>query len=217
MISILCAIAIVATPAQPRPSPPVCQCASARSVNGWCTACDVGYVAGVAIKSAELFEILDAHGHHVNASAIRCQECRKNKIAGGYCPSCRLGFVGGQAYHSLLTYVLTRGERRDPAKLTCSTCKKHAASFGWCDACKLGWLGQVELKDRKLYENGLEQFKLMLRAIEESKRCSNCAAAMFVGGKCRVCLKTFPRPDDPMQKSPEKTTPQDPPGKSKSP
>src|SRR5687768_4101635 len=47
-----------------------CECSAAKAHNGWCGACHVGYVASVQIRSADLFDVIDAHGHDFIAQAI---------------------------------------------------------------------------------------------------------------------------------------------------
>ena len=61
----------------------ICTCAEARSVNGWCEAHAVGYVAGLEIRSAELFEALDTHGHFMpNLFGSRSQQNGKQRHHG---------------------------------------------------------------------------------------------------------------------------------------
>jgi hypothetical protein len=100
-----------------------CTCARARLRNGWCDACRVGYVAGVPVRSAMLFEALDAHGHDIDPASIECAECRAAIGTDGFCPACRRGFVKGQLYFSRLTYAIANGSFVDPVAITCPHCR----------------------------------------------------------------------------------------------
>lgn len=100
-----------------------CTCARAKLRNGWCSACRVGYVAGIPVRSAMLFEALDAHGHDIDPSSIECAECRAAIGADGFCPTCRRGFVQGQLYFSRLTYAIAKGSFADPAAISCLRCR----------------------------------------------------------------------------------------------
>lgn len=91
---------------------PACDCAVSKLYGGWCKGCGVGYLAGIEIKSADMFEALDAHGHDIMPERIRCQRCREAIPKDGYCKICRMGFVNKLAYLSRLTYLLAQGEPR---------------------------------------------------------------------------------------------------------
>ena len=54
-----------------------CVCDEVRLSNGWCAACQAGYVAGVRIESADLFDVIDAHRHQFIAESIECQGCQR--------------------------------------------------------------------------------------------------------------------------------------------
>jgi hypothetical protein len=113
--------------ASPPPrDPSACACAAARLANGWCAACGVGHVASVEIRSAILFEALDAHGHEIDAASLRCESCRAAERDDGFCSACRCGFVGGQLYFTRLTWLLARGEQRGPETIECRTCRRNA-------------------------------------------------------------------------------------------
>ena len=107
---------------------PPCTCEVARNKDGWCERHQVGYVGGILIRSKPVFETLDAHGHVVDLSTFRCEECRKAIQTDGYCESDSVGFVNKLAYFSRLNYELARGERTPRASITCRTCLKNAES-----------------------------------------------------------------------------------------
>ncbi len=170
-------------------------CNMAPTSNGWCDGCRVGYLATVEIRSWQLFESLDAHGHAIpDPGAMDCVVCRKAFATDGTCGDCRIGFAGGHAYFTTLTYLLAKGEIRDPAKITCGICAKAAVDTtlpledpGWCDACGHGMVGNVAFRDKKDYAAARKQFELLLRAVKESERCEMCSMLLFYGGVCRAC------------------------------
>ncbi len=174
-------------------------CGMAATNNGWCDVCRVGYLATVEIRSAKLFEALDANGHDFpEPGAMNCVVCRDAWSTGGYCHDCRIGFVDGHGYFTKVTYLLAKGEVRDPAKLACTVCAKAAADKtppladeGWCDACGRGMVGNVAFRDKKDYAAARKQFDLLLRAVKESKRCEMCSMLLFYGGVCQACNITY--------------------------
>ena len=164
-------------------------CSRAATSNGWCQGCRVGYIATVEIRSAQLFEALDAHGHDIaDPKAMDCVACRDAFSTDGYCHVCRIGFVGGHGYFTNLTYLLAKGEVTDPAKVTCGVCAK---ARGWCDACGQGMVGNVVFRDTKDHAAARTQFELLLRAVKESERCEMCSMLLFYGGVCRACDITY--------------------------
>ncbi len=164
-------------------------CRMAATSNGWCQVCRVGYIATVEIRSAQLFEALDAHGHDIpDPMAMDCVVCREAFSTDGYCYDCRIGFVGGHGYFTKLTYLLAKGEAPDPAKVTCGVCAK---ADGWCTVCGQGMVGNVVFSDKKDYAAARKQFELLLRAVKESERCEMCSILLFYGGVCRACDITY--------------------------
>jgi rubrerythrin len=165
----------------------VCMCADARLVNGWCEAHEVGYVAGLEIRSAELFETLDTHGHVIAPEFIRCAKCLEARQTDGFCEEHRMGFVEGLAYLSPLTYHLAKGEVKDLSRIACPICKKNAESYGWCPKCNVGMVGHVEIRDPASFKELLRAYDTLLSARETVARCELCASAMVVDGRCPVC------------------------------
>ena len=169
----------------------VCMCAEARLVNGWCEAHDVGYVAGLEIRSAELFETLDTHGHVIAPEFIRCASCLEARETDDFCEEHRMGFVDGLAYLSPLTYHLAKGENKDLSRIVCPVCKKNAESYGWCPECNVGMVGQFEIRDPESFRKLSRAYDTLLSARETVARCELCAASMVVDGRCPVCRITY--------------------------
>jgi len=182
-----CAALAAALVIASRPSQPQCRCADAKLNSQWCEVCKVGFVGGVRIPSAMLFETLDAHGHDVNRDAIGCPNCRAMIKVDGFCDACGIGFNGGQAYVSRLTYHLARGEPLDVAGLSCPTCRVNAEKFGWCDKCDVGMVGNVRYQSRREYEPARQAFERLLVAVRMLDRCEICAAALWGSGMCPKC------------------------------
>ena len=111
----------------------------------------VGYVAGREIRSRELHDALDAHGHDVDVATLPCASCRAAAREDGFCATHGRGFVGGRAYLSPLAYHLARGEREAvqgelallaEALRTVERCELCAAAMvidGTCPRCRLSY------------------------------------------------------------------------------
>ena len=167
-----------------------CRCVTAKLTNGWCSQCEVGYVASVKIPSYMLFEALDAHGHTVSPDRIKCESCQKVLQNDGFCERCKIGFVRKKAYFSRLTYCLARGDVKDLSKITCSSCRQLKEP-GWCDHCKMGLVGNVAFRDRESLAQAAKEYRLLLSAVETLKRCEMCAVARFTGSKCPKCQISY--------------------------
>lgn len=165
-----------------------CTCEEARAGNGWCEACERGYVAAREIRSRMLFEALDAHGHDLDPAIMSCTTCRRLREEGGFCESCRFGWVDGQAYMSRLTFHLARGR---PRALSCAACRDPERPAGWCDSCARGWTGNVSFSDPDDYRDAKREFARLEAAIEASSRCETCALVLLVDGKCPYCGITY--------------------------
>ncbi len=161
-------------------------CEEAKRTNLWCSAGNVGYVAGIAIRSPFLYEALDAHGHDVEPAAMTCEICRKAVASHGFCLAHRLGFVGGQAYVSPLTYYLARSRTIEPAELSCGACLRHTKGIGWCDPHRVGIAGHFALDNREEFDQMQKAYGILLAAVEASSRCERCAAAMVAEGYCAI-------------------------------
>ena len=168
-----------------------CTCAAAKPINGWCEAHAVGYVGDIPIKSKELFEALDAHGHEIDFGSLACPSCKSASATGGFCDQHHIGFVGRLAYFSRLTYELARGERVDPAKIKCPTCRKNAESHGWCAKDKLGRIGHVAIADQAAYRRAEHAIEIVMLAVAAAPRCDMCAAAIVLDTECPICRITY--------------------------
>ena len=161
-------------------------CEEAKRSDGWCEAANVGYVAGVEIKSPMLYEALDAHGHDIDPAAVKCEGCRKALETDGFCAAHRFGFVKGEAFLSPLTYHIARGRRIEPAAMACEVCREHTRGIGWCEKHRVGIAGHTAIDDRESFEEFRRAYQLLLAAIETSARCETCAAAMVAEGYCAI-------------------------------
>lgn len=164
---------------------PTCSCERARRTNGWCTACGKGYVARIVVKSAGLFDTLDAHGHRIRAVAIACGSCQEALQCDGFCSRCRMGFMRGEAYLSRLAHCLAIGKLEDPDKLSCEVCRSHGSGGGWCEVCGVGRVGWLVLESREGYEHARREVALLRRALKKIPDCEPCGIARFTGGICR--------------------------------
>jgi len=166
-------------------------CAAAIPTNGRCEHCDVGYVAGVPIKSKLLYETMDAHGHQLMHEALTCAVCRRLASEGGFCDTCHIGWYHGDAYFSRLTYEIARAKLIDISKLECQTCRDNAASAGWCADCRRGMIGPFAITDRADFEAGRRDFDRMVKAVALSERCDYCAMAAVTDTACFKCKITY--------------------------
>ena len=171
------------SPAAPPASAP-CACATALVTNGWCERHEVGYVAGVVIKSKMLYETLDAHGHVLDLTTFVCPMCRKAIETDGFCEDHKIGFVAKQAYFSRLTYELARGKPVDPAMIPCAACRSNTKSHGWCEKHKVGMAGRVAITDHDAYLRTLKAIGILEIANKMAARCEGCAVAIVTNSFC---------------------------------
>ncbi len=160
-------------------------------MNDWCQRCDVGYMAGVAIKSRKLFEALDPHGHEIPLELLKCEKCRAAIKTDDYCEDCRIGWVEEIAHMSRISYYVARGEPRDLRGIHCATCLKNADEHGWCDACDRGMVGNVAINIRSDYPAACRAYDLMMAAINELPRCERCALCILTDFECHICKITW--------------------------
>jgi hypothetical protein len=175
----------------PAPADPPCTCADDRLRMGWCEAHALGHVAGVEVRSADLFDALDARGHAIEERALDCDVCRQAQRSGGFCERHARGFVDGRAYRSRLTYQVAAGALRDPDALDCPVCRKNAHGHGWCAKCGKGMLSGVEVDGRAAFEQADRAYHVLLEAVKAAERCETCAAAMVADGRCPRCQLTY--------------------------
>lgn len=167
------------------------RCQFSKEHNDWCSACDVGYVAAVPIRSRDLFEAIDAHGHDVNTESFDCEGCKQAIRTEGFCPKCKVGFVHEQAYFSKLTWLLGMGEVRPADSLHCDTCRKHVEKPGWCDHCKLGMVGHFAYRDKNRFDEAVKAYGSLQKAIKTVDQCPSCAIAIAVDRSCHHCKKSY--------------------------
>jgi hypothetical protein len=165
-----------------------CVCATSRVTNGWCAIHGFGYVGGLKIESAWLYEALDAHGHDLDLSTFACPACKKAIASDGYCEEHRIGFVRRQAYFSKLTYETAKAEPKDVAALGCPVCRKNAEDHGWCGKDKLGLVGPFAFRSRADYDEAVRALEIVRLAAVASKRCDHCAGAIITDTQCPFCL-----------------------------
>ncbi len=188
---VLIALVLAPSPGCKSEPPPCASCAKAKLANQWCEKCNVGYVAGVPIKSKLLHECLDAHGHELVLSAIECKSCQAAIPVDGFCETCRIGWVRKQAYFSRLTYHLAKGKPVDPAAIQCDVCRNNSRSCGWCDHCNIGMVGNVAIPHRTDFAGAKRGYELMLAAIDATKRCESCGLAIMTDTSCFFCKTTY--------------------------
>ena len=164
-----------------------CTCEIAKTTNGWCGHCRVGYAASLKIPSFLLYEALDMHGHDVKPASITCPTCKKFHRTNGFCEKCRIGFIGGLAYMNRHTYLLAHGTAGDAEKLTCATCRDHLAKGGWCEDCKIGIVGNFSFSKRALFVQAQTAYKRLATAIAKLEECEICAIVLALDGRCAKC------------------------------
>ena len=164
-----------------------CACPEAGVHGGWCTPCKVGYVAAVKIESADLFEALDAHGHHVDTQRIQCPTCREAVKSNGFCDACGMGFVNKLAYLSKLTYYLALGTAIPEREVVCPSCKPLAGHSGWCAECGRGWIGWAALDRKPDYEQAAQAYAILIASVKMLAKCETCAVAMVTDARCPTC------------------------------
>lgn len=166
---------------------PCLQCIEAETTNGWCDACNVGWVGGIKLRSGYLWEILDAHGHQLNIENLHCDGCTRASKTDDYCSESRIGFVNGEAYFSRLTWMLAKAERHQGPVPDCSECQKNMSRAGWCSQCEVGRVGSRVLHDRAEFDNLLHDLEILEIANSASFRCEHCAAAIVTDTQCPIC------------------------------
>ncbi|HEY3242578.1 MAG TPA: hypothetical protein VGM03_04425 [Phycisphaerae bacterium] len=164
--------------------PSVCRCETVRAGDGWCAKCRVGYYAGLRIESAELFGVLDLHGHQVSAEKTRCARCRELIGSGGYCDTCHMGFVNGRGFFSRVCYHLAQGRILTPGE-TRKPCCPH--NNDWCPICNTGIVANRVFDDQRDFEDARRYYEVLRSAVHEAARCESCAMAMICDSRCPVC------------------------------
>lgn len=188
---VLCAALILVPGAAPVLDTGKCECATAKLQNGWCGACDVGWVAAIRIESRKLFEAIDAHGHKVDPTSYDCKSCKVAIESDGFCETCKTGFVNKEAYFSRLTWALGRGTVVKRDELNCPKCITHLGAAGWCEKCSRGFVGNFAYSDRKLFSVASRGRAVLIQAIAKAEDCEDCAVAMAIDRWCPICRKSY--------------------------
>ncbi len=191
-----------ATAAAPAPTPraamhpgagdaSVCVCEDARARHRWCDHCGHGYIAGVRIESAMLFDTLDSHGHPLDPATVTCETCQTAMIDGGWCESCERGWVDGLAFMSRLTYEVSAAPRVPDAAVACPTCRLARLGTGWCPRHAAGWVGSARLSDRDSFEAASAAYGRLVAAVQATPRCELCACAIALDRRCPRCRVAY--------------------------
>jgi hypothetical protein len=188
-----------------------CSCTTAKTVDGWCQDCKVGYFAGVKIQSKKLYDALEGQPVADTAS-IKCPACKAAIQTDGRCDHCQAGFAHKTKYSSKVAYRLARGKAMgaggltcsgDAAKCTgretkcgggatkCSGCAGQLADRGWCEGCKIGLVGNRVFKDKATYDEAVQARETLKTAAKTAEKCEACAVAMVTDGGCTTCKVSF--------------------------
>lgn len=172
--------------------PTVCICDWARSHNGWCEKCRVGYVSGVAVPSALLFETLDPHGHVISHDSIECPNCRAAIADDGWCETCRIGWKDGLAWMTRITWTSSKGRPIDAGTPLCESCRAVAdadppRAGPWCAVCNGGVVARGFFADPELWSEAVVRFGILSKSIETLPRCEMCACAIVYDEECPDC------------------------------
>lgn len=168
-----------------------CVCSRVVETNGWCAFHGVGYVGGLRIASAWLYEAVDAHGHQVDPASFVCPDCRSALSRDGFCETHRIGFKGGDAYFSKLTYLLARAVPLAPDTVGCTACRANATTHGWCDRCRVGMVGPFAFTTRREFDAAVESLRILEIANAASSRCDRCAVAILTDSQCPRCTISY--------------------------
>ena len=122
----------------------------------------------------------------IDPTAVKCAVCKTALKTDGFCPAHRMGYVHGHAFMSPLTYYIARGRPIDPAAITCSVCRQNSRGIGWCEKDHLGIAGYIAFDDRQVFDEFSKNYRILLAAVETSKKCETCAAAMMADGYCGI-------------------------------
>ncbi len=184
-----------------------CSCSVARQEHRWCAHCEVGYVAGQPVPSRSLFEALDAHGHDIDPTKIRCESCQKALSTDGFCDKCCFGFNGGLLYFSPLSWCVAKGTPRGvaesrpktpsqpqskPAKGPCSV--EHVGlpkDTQFCESCGEGIVGNVVFTEAHLFDIARDELRCLRLSVARLEECEICAIAQFLRSRCRQCDHDF--------------------------
>lgn len=164
-----------------------CICSQARMTNGWCEVCQRGFVASLEVRSRDLYEMIDPHGHDMDLAHLPCAGCVIASRSDGFCEKSEIGFVDGRGYVSRLGYLLALAVPTDQPGGACTLCGNPMTNPGWCDDCGRGRIGQFLFTDRETYEQARVEYRKLEAAIQKSSECALCGVALFADGRCPKC------------------------------
>jgi radical SAM protein with 4Fe4S-binding SPASM domain len=145
-----------------------------------------GFIAGIPVPSRALYDALLPPPHDVLSFAdVQCPSCRAAIAREELCGHCGVGWVGGRCYVNELSYYVARAHPLDAAP-ACTVCRENARRFGWCGQCGIGMLGNLAYRDRRLYDEAVPSFEILLASVAKLQECETCALAMTCDGTCPV-------------------------------
>ncbi len=170
----------------------ICVCDVARTRNGWCDHCGVGYLYATELRRPLLFETIDPHGHEIGHESVTCASCQSAIENDDWCSTCRIGWRDGMGWMTRLSWALSSGTRLDDRPSCCGSCgganpAERAGIMPWCGECGSGVVCGVRLEDRRMYDEAALRFGILTRAIAVAARCETCACAMMVDDECAAC------------------------------
>ena len=141
-----------------------CLCAVNKVETGWCMKCKVGYVGSTRVPSADLFDMIDPHGHDLDPAGISCSGCLSALKADTFCDPCGIGYVDDRAYVSRLAYLMANEEPEDSPVLKaefdrlnvalewlsdCELCGVASYVDGRCPTCRIHFKNGVPVNSRQ--------------------------------------------------------------------
>ncbi len=141
----------------------------------------------MAVPSRALYDALLPPPHDVlTLGDVQCPSCRAAIAREDLCGHCGVGWVGDRCYVNKLSYYVARGNPLDAAAPACPVCRENARRFGWCEQCRIGMLGNLAYRDRRLYDDAVPSFEILLASVAKLTECETCALAMTCDGTCPV-------------------------------
>jgi hypothetical protein len=187
-----------------------CACAAANSRNGWCPRCNVGWIGGLKVVDADLFELIDPHGHDYQPATIECVACRAAMERDGFCEVCRTGYIADRLYVTRLSWACGRAQPGPEPEPACAACRAGRGPGAWCAACSVGRLGPHWYAQRAVFDVFLEERDRLERAIAVGRECRVCSLSLMMGRRCNACgrdhgaeweRRGLARPDQPVDSS----------------
>ncbi len=119
-------------------------CKKAIKTDGYCDACRMGFVRGLAYLSRLTYHL--ARGVARDVPAIQCATCRNNAVHFGWCDLCKVGMIGNVtiAEKGDFERAVPEFQRLLEARKMMKTCEMCAVALfadGYCLTCKKSYLG----------------------------------------------------------------------------